>query len=378
MRRVDSLTSSSSPVADRVVATHSSPGSSLASPSASATRAHQSTSAPARGERRRQHPVLRHVALGQPVRQGVLAVRESHGIPRRPRFELLTQRVEPGELIGGDRSRREPSEGRQHARIRLPEGVDRPRGRRSGVVELVGEPGGQGAEGGEGLLLPGHRLVVPGGPGHALDEVQAEGEPRGPQPAQVRGGHPEDPPGRRRPAGGEVGPVLVPGAEPAGPPSRHVHGSQPGLVAPDVTDEVDAPVEQHPPVLGGMVLLEEHVTALEGDLGARREQVEQLVVVGARRRARSDAGRRVASHHRQVTVDEVDGHGSLSDGRGDPFHGAQPHVARGEDAGDAGLQVNGERPSLHAVGEEASRSCPVTTKPLSSRTTSLPSQCGAR
>ena len=88
------------------------------------------------------------------------------------------------------------------------------------------------------------------------------------------------PPGRRRPAGGEIGPVLVPGAEPAGPPSRHVHGSQPGLVAPDVTDEVDGPLEQHPPVLGGMVLLEEHVTALEADLGARREQVEQLVVVG--------------------------------------------------------------------------------------------------
>jgi hypothetical protein len=74
--------------------------------------------------------------------------------------------------------------------------------------------------------------------------------------------------------------VLVPGAEPTGPPPWHVQRSQSRLLVPDVTDQVDTPLEQHPPVLGGMVLLEEHVTALEADLGAHREQGEQLVVVG--------------------------------------------------------------------------------------------------
>ena len=49
---------------------------------------------------------------------------------------------------------------------------------------------------------------------------------------------------------------------------------------PDVTHQVDGAVQEHPPVLGGVVLLEQHVTALEVDLGARRQEREQLVVVG--------------------------------------------------------------------------------------------------
>jgi hypothetical protein len=49
---------------------------------------------------------------------------------------------------------------------------------------------------------------------------------------------------------------------------------------PDVTNQVNTAVEQHPPELGRVVLLEEHLTALEADLGARRDQREQLVVLG--------------------------------------------------------------------------------------------------
>ena len=73
--------------------------------------------------------------------------------------------------------------------------------------------------------------------------------------------------------------MFVPGAEAAGPPSGDVHDPELCLVASHMSQEVHAPVEEHPPGLGGLVLLEQFVTALEGHLGAHLEQGLQQVVV---------------------------------------------------------------------------------------------------
>ena len=60
------------------------------------------------------------------------------------------------------------------------------------------------------------------------------------------------------------------------------------------------------------------------------------------------AGRRRASDRRQVAVHEVDRHRALADGRGDPLHRVEPHVAGGEHPGHARLQRErrpGQRPA---------------------------------
>ena len=41
------------------------------------------------------------------------------------------------------------------------------------------------------------------------------------------------------------------------------------------------PSTEHPPAVGGLVLLEQHVAGAEGDLGARGEELAELVVTGS-------------------------------------------------------------------------------------------------
>jgi hypothetical protein len=81
--------------------------------------------------------------------------------------------------------------GRQYL-ARLPEGVNRPRRRRRRVVDLVREPGRQGAQGDQGLLLSGHGLKVAYSSEQPLDEVGTEREPGARPLSQGRGRHSED------------------------------------------------------------------------------------------------------------------------------------------------------------------------------------------
>ena len=76
-----------------------------------------------------------------------------------------------------------------------------------------------------------------------------------------------------------------------------------------------------------------------------------------------------------------DRHRALADGRGDPLDRVGPHVAGGEDAGHAGLQVvrvARQRPARPGAGRSTSRSGPVSTKPRSSRATHAVEPVGAR
>ena len=72
--------------------------------------------------------------------------------------------------------------------------------------------------------------------------------------------------------------MLVPGAEPAGPATRHVHPADHGVLAADVADQVDGAVDQHPPEVRVLALAEQLDPGLDPHLGAAREQLGELVV----------------------------------------------------------------------------------------------------
>jgi len=72
--------------------------------------------------------------------------------------------------------------------------------------------------------------------------------------------------------------VLVPGPEAAGPAAGHVHPGDHGVLAADVADEVDGPVDQQPPEIGAFALAEQVDPGLHGDLGAALGQLGELPV----------------------------------------------------------------------------------------------------
>ena len=75
--------------------------------------------------------------------------------------------------------------------------------------------------------------------------------------------------------------MLVPGPEAAGPAARHVHPGDDRVLAADVADEVDGPVDQQPPVVGVLALMEQLDPGLDGELGPALDQLGQLVVAEA-------------------------------------------------------------------------------------------------
>jgi hypothetical protein len=232
-----------------------------------------------RGERRGDGPRARDAVAGEPRRERLLAVGADQRVRiRRRALDLTPQRVEGGELLGRKPNVGEPTQGRDQRRTGGFEGVDRPGGGGCRVVDLVREAGGERAEGDEGLALPCGRLDRACRVVEPLDEVGAEREPGAGPLAEHLGRHPEHPTGGRSPAGREVDAVLVPGAEPTGPAARHVHPRDHGVLAADVADEVDGPVEEHPPEVGVLALAEQVGSGLDANLGTALDQFSELIV----------------------------------------------------------------------------------------------------
>ena len=61
--------------------------------------------------------------------------------------------------------------------------------------------------------------------------------------------------------------MLVPGPEPAGPPARHIHPADHGVLTADVAHQVDRAVDEHPPEVRVLTLVEQLDTRLDADLG---------------------------------------------------------------------------------------------------------------
>ena len=249
------------------------------------------------------------------------------------------------------------------------EGVDGAgRGRRR-VVDLVGEPGGQRAQGDQGLALPRRRLDASARCGRApRSGGRRTGTRRRTARAAPSAGTRSTRPAVDAAAGGEVDAVLVPGPEPAGPAAGHVHPGDDGVLAADVPDQVDGAVDQHPPEVGVLALAEQRRRPGSiGDLGRRPRP--------ARRAARRSGRRRCGSGRRSATrIRSSPGSGA----RGRPTSRPRRRPRRPASSSRAGRRRRRRRPGTlvsRANGGRASGQRrgvrrapagpgPVTTKPL--------------
>ena len=165
--------------------------------------------------------------------------------------DLQAELVELEELLGRDRSLREPVERGEQRVARVGHRVDGAHRGRGRVVQLVGQAGRQGAEGDQRLALTDGRLDGSGGPEHAPDQVHRKGQPLLHQAAQLLRRHAQQPPGVDDPAGRQIDAVLVPRLEPARPAAGHVHPPDRRLLAADRAEQVDGAVEEHPQLSAG-------------------------------------------------------------------------------------------------------------------------------
>ena len=164
-----------------VLAIHSKPGPSgvLSSSTVAATCSHQSMSSPAAASagaisqsRSTSWSANQSVSSSSRVASasGPRLATGGHSMSRR---SLSTATNCAGEIDWP----RKLSEGGQHGVGGFLQGIDGAAGRRSRVVDLVGEAGRESAERDQRLTLPGHRFDVPDGLGEPRDEVHAEREP---------------------------------------------------------------------------------------------------------------------------------------------------------------------------------------------------------
>ena len=160
------------------------------------------------------------------------------------------------------------------------------------------------------------------------------------QLAQRLGRHAEHPPVRDSPAGRQVDAVLVPGPEAAGPASRHVHRADHGVLATDVADQVDRR-RRGAPTRSPRAHPRWNSVHAGHDAAPRCRRRPARRAASSVRPSNRLSGAEVverASDRRQVAVHEVDRHRALADGRRDPLHRVEPHVAGREHPGHAGLQ----------------------------------------
>ena len=239
-----------------------------------------------RGERRGDHPVPVDVVLDEPLGQLLLAVGDAE------RVELLAaggdaaaQRVQRDELLSGHRALSQPSQRAEQRLGGLVQRVDGASGRRRRVVDLVREPGREGAEGDQRLALAGLGLDAAHRVDQPRDEVDAEREPLAGHLTERLGGHAQQSARGHSPGRRHVDAVRVPGLETARPLARGAHHPELGLLVPDPADQAERPVEEHPPEVGRRPLAKGHVT------GARRTTPSQPTRAGraGRRRARRTA-----------------------------------------------------------------------------------------
>ncbi len=140
------------------------------------------------------------------------------------------------------------------------------------------EPSAQRAESHERLALTHRRLDAADGAEHASDEVSAQGKPGVGEIAQHLGRHAEHPAGYDAAPGGQVDTVLVPGTKTAGPPTGHVYPAYDAVLTPDVADDVDGTVDEHPPVVGVVALVPQVDPWLDANLAGSSQELAQLVV----------------------------------------------------------------------------------------------------
>ena len=129
------------------------------------------------------------------------------------------------------------------------------------------------------LASPRHGVHAAHGLEEALDEVNPEREPSAGEIAEGPRRHPEHPPVSDSPGGREIAAALVPRVEATTPLAgivhrHHVHG---GLAA-RKANEVDLSLEQHPPAVRRVTLLEDLLALDERVFLTSLEKLTELLV----------------------------------------------------------------------------------------------------
>ena len=246
-------------------------------------------------------PVLLDAVASQPARQGLLAVGDGQRIRvDRLRLDLAAQRVERDELVRGDRRRPRAGRARTAASSQRRSSASTARvAAAAGLLISCASPAARvpRATSASRCRVTASKLravrnrpsmrCAPNG-NQALDQSRRAG-----------GGHPQDPAGDRRATRGEVDAVVVPGAEPAGPPAGRVHRAEHRLLAADVAHQVD-PARRGAPTRSRPAAPSRNSSSpgVEPHLGAQPRAARAAGRRPARRRGSS--GRRSSSVHHIV------------------------------------------------------------------------------
>ncbi len=158
--------------------------------------------------------------------------------------------------------------------------------------------GRQCAKSDEGSALPGCRFDGARGAVETSDEMRAKREPGVGPIAQHLGWDFQHSTVAGAPPCCEIGSVLVPGAETAGPPARHIHSRDHSVFAANMANEVDGAVDQHPPEVGLLALMKQLETGLNPDLSTALDQISELIIC----QAVEDAQRAKIIHAHQIVA----------------------------------------------------------------------------
>ena len=138
------------------------------------------------------------------------------------------------------------------------------------------------------------------------------------------------------------------------PSARHIHPGHHGVLAANMPDEINGTVDEHPPEVRMLALVEQIDAGLDGNLSAALDQIGELIICQAVEDAQRAKIIEPASDRRQIAMDQIDRHRAFADGRCNPFHRVEPNVAGCEDSRHARLEREG-RPSQAASAAASTR-----------------------
>lgn len=93
--------------------------------------------------------------------------------------------------------------------------------------------------------------------------------------------HPQDPTVSRSTASREIGAVLIPGTKPTSPATRHVYPGHHGVFAANPADEINSAVDEHPPEVRMLALVEQVDAGLDPNFSTILDQIGKLIICQA-------------------------------------------------------------------------------------------------
>ena len=115
----------------------------------------------------------------------------------------------------------------------------------------------------------------------AGNQVRAERKPGIGAIAKRSRRHLQDPTVAGSAASREIGSVLIPGTKPARPATRHIHPGDHRVFAANMADEIDSAVDEHPPEVRMLALMEQIDARLDPNFSTVLDQIGELIICQA-------------------------------------------------------------------------------------------------